>query len=155
MRGLGGWCLITVGPAESRTQPTTAPTRCSELFVPQVPVPKHRCLPPALGWLAQRVAVFIWCSLELILLCLAQGAAGWCKEPGGSNNSLPGVLCPPLAAHPVSQGYQPQANSLLLLNVSLVRFLPPLLGCSHGGDSQPKGSSAGQAQVKHFHQALH
>lgn len=48
-----------------------------------------------------------------------------------------------------------QTNSLLLLHVSPVHLLPPSLGGNNGGDSQPKGSSAGHALVRHFHQALH
>lgn len=71
-----GWCLATVGQAEAGTQSTPAPSRCLELFVPQGPVPKHRCLPPALGWLPLRVehscgAHLSWFSCALLRVQLA------------------------------------------------------------------------------------
>lgn len=155
VHGLGGWCLISVGQAEAGTQLTTAPTAAPSCLCHKSLCQSTGACPQPLGglpkgWLHSYGASLIWFSPALFRVWLA-GARSLVDPTTATLEvcTLPWLLT--LWA----KGISSQANSLLLLHVSLVHLLPPLLGGSHGGDSQPEGSSAGHALVRLFHQALH
>lgn len=103
-----GWGMVPGNCGPSRGRNPVHPCTHQMLGVVCATSPCAKAQVPAPSpWVASpKGGAFLWCSLELILLCLAQGAAGWCKEPSGSKDSHFRGLHPPLAAHPLSQGYQ-------------------------------------------------